>query len=132
MRPLALRQTTVTPEVSFQPDQGLLVMMGECYPENPSLFFAPILGAVEAHFRASRLHAFEARFRLTYVNSASAKALRRLFGVMNAMAEHGVAVAVTWQHDALDDAAVELGDDLASGLMRIDYRAEALREAAVG
>ena len=63
--------------------------------------------------------------------SASAKGLRRLFGLLNAMAEHGVAVAVTWEHDALDDAALELGDDLVSGLMRIDYRAEALRDAAV-
>jgi len=130
MRPLSMDRTTVTPEVTFRPDEALLVMMGECYPENPSPFFNPILGAVESHFRASRLPAFDARFRLTYVNSASTRALRRLFGVLNAMAEHGVAVTVTWEHDALDDAAAELGEDLASGLMRLDYRVRAMADAA--
>lgn len=129
MRPITLARTNVTPEVSFRPDDGVLVMSGECYPENPSPFFAPILSAVEGHFRTSRLRTFDARFHLTYVNSASTKALRRLFGTLNAMAEHGFSVTVSWEHDALDDAAAELGEDLAAGLARIDYRAEPLREA---
>jgi hypothetical protein len=128
MKSIALVRTNVTPDVSFRPADGVLVMSGECFPENPAIFFTPIFSAIEAHFRASPLRSFEALFRLTYVNSASTKALRRLFGTMNAMAEHGIAVTVVWEYDALDDAAAELGDDLASGLARIDFRPQALRE----
>jgi hypothetical protein len=128
MSPLQLASTSVTPQVTFEPDRGLLVMSGECYPENPTPFFAPVIAALEGHFRRTTLREFEARFRLSYVNSASTKALRRLFGLLHAMAEHGVLVSVTWEHDPDDDAVAELGEDLATGLFRIGFRAEPVLE----
>jgi hypothetical protein len=128
MRTLQLPATTVTPLVEFDSDRGHLLMSGECYPENPTPFFAPIFAAVEGHFRRTTLREFEARFRLSYVNSASTKALRRLFGVLNAMAEHGISVSVAWVHDPDDDTAVELGEDLAAGLVRLGFHAEPVLE----
>ena len=128
MRPLQVSATTVTPHVTFEPDRGLLVMTGECYPENPTPFFAPIFGAIEGHFRRTTLREFEARFRLSYVNSASTKALRRLFGLLHAMTDHGVLVSIAWEHDPDDDTAVELGEDLAAGLVRLGFRAEPVLE----
>jgi hypothetical protein len=122
MSPLKLPATSVTPQVTFEPDRGFLSMTGECYPENPTPFFAPVLGAVEGHFRRTTLREFEARFRLSYVNSASTKALRRLFGLLHAMAEHGLVVSVAWEHDPDDDTAVELGEDLAAGFFRLGFR----------
>ena len=128
MRSLQLAATTVTPQVTFDPDRGLLVMSGECYPENPTPFFAPIFAALEGHFRQTTLREFEARLRLSYVNSASTKALRRLFGLLHAMAEHGVIVSVAWQHDPDDDAVAELGEDLAAGLVRLGFHADPVLE----
>ena len=121
MRSLQLAATPVTPEVSFRPEEGFLALTGECYPENPAPFFGPILGALEGHFRRTSQRDFEARFRLRYVNSASTKALRRLFGLLNAMAEHGVSVTIAWEYDPDDDAAAELGEDLAAGLGRLHF-----------
>jgi len=123
MTTLELPRTAFTPEVTFRYEAGTLAMSGECYPENPAAFFGPLMAAIERHFRAGGGETFDATFRLSYVNSASTKALRRILGILDAMGEHGTIVAVTWEHEVDDDMSSELGEDLAAGLHFIVYHA---------
>ena len=134
MNPLLLPATDLTPSVVFRPDAGSLAFEGNCYPENPALFFRPIFSAVERMFRESSVDGLEVTFHLSYVNSASTKALRRLLGLLNAMGEHGTVVQVAWIHDPDDDTMAELGRDLVEDLRFLTYRGgpEAAPAAAVG
>jgi hypothetical protein len=126
MTSLELSRTNLTPEVSFRPERGVLTLTGECYPENPTAFFGPIFSALERHFRAAPPDEFLLRCELSYVNSASTKALRRLFRLLDAMGQHRVKIRVDWAHEPDDETMIELGRDLSSGLHFLDYHEEPL------
>jgi hypothetical protein len=59
---------------------------------------------------------FLLRVRLTYINSASTKALRQIFMVLHEATVHGCNVDIDWEVDPDDDAMQELGQDLMYGL----------------
>ncbi|RJG01932.1 DUF1987 domain-containing protein [Noviherbaspirillum sedimenti] len=116
MQAIKTVRTDSTPEVIFNPVHNTLFIAGECYPENPNLFFQPIIGTMQAHFDNKVSAKFYARIRLSYVNSASTKSMRQLFMVLNEAAHAGCAVDIDWEFDEEDDAIQDLGEDLMHGL----------------
>lgn len=116
MQAIKAARTESTPEVIFNPVHNTLFIAGECYPENPNLFFQPILGILQTHFGSKAPAKFYTRIRLTYVNSASTKSMRQLFMVLNEAAHAGAAVDIDWEFDEEDDAIQDLGEDLMHGL----------------
>jgi hypothetical protein len=109
-------RTHDTPELVFDPAAGSLYMEGECYPENPALFFQPFLATLQAHFDRQLPATFHARIRLSYVNSASTKSMRHLFLILNEAAKGGCSIDIDWEFDQDDDATQDLGEDLMYGL----------------
>ena len=116
MQTLRAQRTSVTPEIVFSRSENRLTIDGECYPENPLPFFAPIVNAIKAHLESERPARFEAHMRLQYVNSASTKGLQSILSVLNDAGVKGTAVEVFWSHDPEDDAIEELGIDLVEHL----------------
>jgi len=116
MQAIKAARTESTPEVIFNPVHNTLFIAGECYPENPNLFFNPILGSLQAHFASKTPAKFYTRIRLSYVNSASTKSMRQLLTVLNEAAHAGAAVDIDWEFDEEDDAIQDLGEDLMHGL----------------
>ncbi|MFN3295525.1 DUF1987 domain-containing protein [Caldimonas sp.] len=114
--------TTVTPEIEFQPGAQYLRIRGECYPENPLVFFEPLLGTLQRYFAQERPLRFAVQVQMNYVNSASTKAFRQLFLMLDALGRRGAQVEVQWEHDAQDDVMAELGVDLASDLPYVALR----------
>ena len=72
---------------------------------------------------------FNATLRLQYVNSASTKAFRHLFCLLDEVGQSGARVTVDWEFDAEDDALEELGLDLADGLTYLDVQHRAIEPA---
>jgi hypothetical protein len=110
----------LTPEVALDPERRTLHITGECYPEDPTLFFGPLLAALRSDSEPPPDH-FDASLRLSYVNSASAIWLRRIFIELDALASTGVPVNVAWGYDEDDDIALELGQDLSHQLHAISF-----------
>ena len=120
--PIRIEPTASTPLVDLRPDERLLTMEGDCYPENPPHFFDPLLDAVARALDVDPAAPFRAVFRLRYANSSSARALRRMFVLLDRAAQRGPDVSVAWEHDDDDDDAPELVSVLADGLRFIDVQ----------
>lgn len=114
--------TSMTPEVTLTGKDARLTIAGECYPENPLLFFAPLFQALNDFLDAHAPAHFTASIHLKYINSASTKAFRQIFKLMDGAAAKGVRVEVEWIFDPEDDALQELGLDLAEDMCFLDYR----------
>ncbi|WP_005035280.1 DUF1987 domain-containing protein [Holophaga foetida] len=114
--------TPMTPEVTLSGKDARLSIAGECYPENPLRFFAPLFEALNDVFEAHNPARFSACIHLKYINSASTKAFRQIFKLLDAAAAKGVGVEVEWVFDPEDDALQELGMDLAEDMCFLDYR----------
>jgi hypothetical protein len=123
MNALRLDRSAFTPEVVLDPALRTLTLRGECYPENPAPFFTPILAALERCLVQGGPGSFEVTLQLSYVNSASTKALRRLLQRLDGAAERGLHVKVVWEHEASDETMAELGEDLGAGIHFIDLMA---------
>lgn len=130
MTALRLDRTATTPDVLLDP-QGLLIIRGECYPENPAVLFGQLLEALERTLSQPGLAILTVTIRLGYVNSASTKGLRKLFHRLDRAAEGGVTVELTWEHEATDDTMADLGRDLAEDLhfLQLSTRAFVVRAA---
>jgi hypothetical protein len=115
-RRFELARTAVTPHVLLDAAQGTLVMQGDCYPENPPLYFGPFLEALDG-FLGSGAPSVSAAFRLRYVNSAATKVLSRVIARLERAAERGADVRVSWHCDADDEGMRELFGDLTDGCL---------------
>ncbi len=107
-----LPSTSLTPEVSLNPAQGLLILCGESYPEHVLSFYAPILEKIKAVLDTGKLALLRVEMHITYYNSASAKAFHRIFQMLNQAAEGGIVIDLHWQFDEEDDMARDLGKDI--------------------
>jgi hypothetical protein len=115
-----LPRSALTPSVVLDAAEHLLEIEGECYPEDPRAFFAPLLDAIERYAQATPGCELAAKFRLGYVNSAAVMGFRRVFVRLDEMARSGKPVRGFWEYDADDDTALELFADLAHALHAID------------
>lgn len=125
MTPFHSPRTPLTPEVALDPVAGTLRAVGECYPEDPSVFFGPLLAALRDE-AGPRPALVDARLELSYVNSASAIWLRRVFLALDALAAAGTEVNVAWAYDPEDDIALELGHDLCHQLHHLLFQEQPL------
>ena len=129
MSHLALERTAVTPEVRFDPAGHTLAVVGECYPENPIPFFGQLFAALQVHLSTQPAQ-LDVTLRLSYVNSASTKAVRKLLLKLDEAAGRGTHVSVCWEHEVGDETIAELGEDLAEGLHQLDFEQRAFDLAA--
>ena len=111
--------TQLTPSISLDEEDGTLRIEGECYPENPTTFFAPVMAAVRAACTAGS-HALQVHLHLTYVNSASVVWFHRLLSCLDEFARCGGTTRVVWEYDEDDDSALDLIEDLKMGIRHLD------------
>jgi hypothetical protein len=116
MTPIKIARTDVTPEILFSPAENTLAIEGECHPENPNTFFSPIVALVNQYLEVAQPKYFVVRVRFAYINSASTKAMRQIFVMLNEAAKRGCGVDLNWEFDPEDDAIQELGQDLLYGV----------------
>lgn len=121
MLDLNIPKTSATPEVILDPRQGLLALRGESYPENVLAFYAPILQQVAALLERANLPSLRVEMHITYYNSASAKAIHRIFQLLNQAGERGCAIQLLWHFDEEDDMARDLGYNLRDDFPAIDF-----------
>jgi hypothetical protein len=118
--------TQLTPSISLDEIGGILRIEGECYPENPTAFFAPVMAAVQGACSRSRSHELDVRLHLTYVNSASVVWFHRLLTCLDEFAQRGGATRVVWEYEEEDDSALDLIEDLRMGLRHLDITEQPL------
>jgi hypothetical protein len=121
MNEFHLPATPCTPEILLSPLLGLLTMRGESYPENVLSFYAPILEQLRMLLEEQKGQRLRVEMHITYYNSASAKAIHRIFQMLNKAAENGYDIKLLWHYDEEDDMARDLGKDLQDDFQAIEF-----------
>jgi hypothetical protein len=113
MTDLLIPATERTPQVDFHFSQSRLSMRGESYPEDATAFFGPVYRGLSDYL--ADLQQANVMFELTlnYFNSSSAKALMRLFQLLEAAAKAGNQVHIRWHYAEDDETMLEFGEDFA-------------------
>ncbi|MCH8498229.1 MAG: biofilm regulation phosphoprotein SiaC [Marinobacter sp.] len=101
--------TQSTPEIHACPEQGLLRMKGDSYPENSFELFGPVLEWIEALLQQGR--ALQLELRVAYMNTSSVKAMMDIFDLMEDAHGKGGNVAVRWYYDPRNERVIEMVEE---------------------
>jgi SiaC family regulatory phosphoprotein len=113
MQDIYLAPTDRTPEVRFAFGAHALAMNGESYPEDAAAFYGPLFQSLNSFVSQLNKEKIVMDLRLDYFNSSSAKALMRIFQLLEDTAAKGNEVRVNWHFDPEDDTMQEFGEDFA-------------------
>lgn len=113
MTELRILATDRTPEVHFDYAAGRLSLVGESYPEDAAAFFGPLYQGLKDYVAGIQQAAVQLDMRMAYFNSSSAKALMRLFQLLEDAAAAGNSVVIHWHYHRDDDTMQEFGEDFA-------------------
>jgi hypothetical protein len=113
MTDLLIPATERTPQVDFYFSKAHLAMRGESYPEDATAFFGPVYHGLSQYLAGLQQTDVTFELELNYFNSSSAKALMRLFQLLEAAAKGGNRVQVRWHYAEDDETMQEFGEDFA-------------------
>lgn len=113
MKDILITATDRTPDVRFIFTERNLSLTGESYPEDATAFYGPLFQALSVFVSQLSHEKVSVDLRLDYFNSSSAKALMRIFQLLEDTARQGNDVRVNWHFDPDDDTMQEFGEDFA-------------------
>jgi hypothetical protein len=112
--------TPKTPEINFDPADGVMHIKGRCIPDDPDAFWLPILNWFESYM----MNPFEVttfKINLEYFNIASSKRILFLLYKLNELADAKKEVSVEWLHRENDEDMFEVGQDYAY-MVRVPFK----------
>jgi len=130
METLKIAATERSPEVDFDFKHGILSLRGESYPEDASVVFGPIFGALDQFLATVGNREIRVDFDLSYFNSSSAKALMNMFQRLDHAAAAGARIKVSWFFAPDDDTMKEFGEDFSEDLEHVSFNLVAIETAA--
>ena len=120
MENIIIAATERTPEVSFDFASGKLLMRGESYPEDAASFFGPLYQGLKQYLSEIEGKGVSIDMHMIYFNSSSAKAIMRLFQLIEAAGATNT-VQVNWHFDPDDDTMQEFGEDFAEDFSQAKF-----------
>lgn len=105
--------TPKTPNVSFDPERGNLLLKGRSIPENSIEFYRPLVDWLDKYSHTPRSKTV-VDIQLEYFNTSSSKCLLDLFKKLENMSKDGNEVIVNWYYEEDDEDMLEAGEDYES------------------
>lgn len=108
MENLHIENKKRSPQVDFRLN-GDFSIIGNCFPEDPKNFFAPILAWLE-EFKGYYTGEVNLSIDLNYVNTSSVKILLEL--IQNLTGSFKSKTKINWIYEIEDEDMLEVGEDL--------------------
>jgi hypothetical protein len=122
MQRFYIKQTELTPEINFSPEENILLIRGSSAPEDVRALYYPVIewmkifvdGILESdHKKYSPENPLRMQADLEYFNSSSAKFFYDIFTELKRLKQANVPVVVEWMYDEEDIDQKEAGADIA-------------------
>jgi hypothetical protein len=120
MEKLLISATPKTPEIEFDPGNGIMRIHGRCIPDDADAFWLPVLNWFESYM-LKPVEETTFKINLEYFNIASSKRILFLLYKLNDLAEGGRKVGVEWYHRESDEDMFEVGQDYAY-MVRVPFK----------
>lgn len=107
MEKFVREETEDTPEIIFDPENGVFKISKISVPENALEFYAPVLEWIKQYAEEPNIQT-KFDFDLEYVNTASSKQVIQIILLLQKVAEKGD-VSVRWFYESIDEDMKALG-----------------------
>ena len=112
MKNLRLEASQNTPYVEVDPEEGVVVIKGNSYPENAIEFYRPILDMVEEIYLSSS-EPITVNLEFSYFNTLSSKCFIDFFRMLKRSENSSRKAIINWSYEKNGDEMREIGEDYA-------------------
>ena len=119
MTALKIEATEISPYILLDKGNETFEISGNALPNDPTAFYTPIAVWLEAYVKVPNDNTIF-NFKLNYFNSASAKYLLELLGILARAKEGGKSVKILWNYYDDDDDMKNAGEEFAY-LSQLDF-----------
>jgi hypothetical protein len=116
MNHLHISATKSTPEVVFVPEQNLLRVEGQSYPENAFKFYEPIFAWVDECLEQLGEKPFTIELQLPYINTSSTKCFMMMLEKFDEAYAAGKPVSLNWYYDPENENELECAEEFKEDL----------------
>lgn len=116
MKDLVIDKTYSTPAVNFDVKSGILKIEGRSIPENPSVFYEPLLKWLNEYFQTESNPSTKLDIKLDYINSGSSKSILTMLKGIKVFCDNGKDCQVNWHFEEDDESIRDLGKHFKSVL----------------
>ena len=117
MEALVIEQTKSTPAIHFDPENNLLSIKGQSYPENSFKFYEPVFAWLDEYLTSVETQVtVRIYFHMPYINTSSSKCLMMLLEKLENAHQRGQAVSVRWYYDTENEMALECAEEFKEDL----------------
>jgi len=103
--------TEVTPLIDFSSDTGELKITGKSFWEDVNSVYDPAIKWLKDNYITNPPASTTLVVELQYFNTATAKLLLDIFGVLEELLEKGKTAKVEWRYLEIDEDLEEAGED---------------------
>lgn len=111
MDSLFIEATKSSPEIDFDPEDNLLVIKGESYPENSFEFYQPIFDWLEDYTAELEDEEVIVEMSLSYLNTSSTKSIMFVLDILEEAYLDGADVKIHWYYDEDNELSYEIAED---------------------
>src|SRR3972149_7477363 len=115
MKAIIRARTELTPGVNFDPDKGLISLIGRSIPEHTVEFYRLLKEWIEEYVKNPQPKT-TVEIHLDYFNTASTKQIVDILRRMEKFHNAGHDTVVNWYYEEDDEDIFETGEDFASFL----------------
>jgi hypothetical protein len=118
MKPLIIKATEYSPQITFDPKQNKFEISGESRPEDAGKLFTEVLRWLEEYskeLKTQKQTTLQIRFefKLLYFNTISAKYILEILRKLQTCQADGVSIKIMWYYKTKDEDMKEAGDEFA-------------------
>lgn len=115
---LYIAKTKSTPEIHFDPQDNMLRIEGQSYPENAFKFYEVLFAWLDAYLQQLEQEVvLEIYFHMPYINTSSSKCVMMLLEKLETAYQQGKQVAVRWYYDAENETSLECAEEFKEDVM---------------
>lgn len=115
MKPLIIKGTEYSPEITFKPDTAVFSISGESRPEDAGKLYNTVLKWLEEYLAEAGKNTSPLRFefKLLYFNTVSAKYILEILRLLHISSSQGLNIQIVWHYKAKDEDIKESGEEFA-------------------
>lgn len=110
MKALEIEQTSNTPHVQLNQENGTFTFIGKSFPENTADFYEPIVAWLEEYTKKPNQKT-DIEMQFDYFNTSSAKMILEVFKRIKAIKLAGSQINIQWKYLSMDEEMQEVGEE---------------------
>jgi hypothetical protein len=109
---LYIARTKSTPEICFDPQNNMLRIEGQSYPENAFKFYELLFDWLDNYLKQLEQEVvLEIYFHMPYINTSSSKCVMMMLEKLEDAYQQGKKVTVRWYYDADNETSLECAEE---------------------